>query len=265
LGIRAFWLSKFNLAERSFKRAVEINPNSEAAQIMLINLLRFRNREAEAYADTQKALKRHPESAALRKDLVICMQTNNPSAATQQAFLVNCLQNGIMPAINKPEQSTKSTNESKEQKSSDNQKANTKNSDLTHKQIDKTNTVNKQDLSNSKAVYEPVKTTANKPIKVARIKSGSPRTHKSTKLPSGLVPPPPPDAFGFLAQPRTGMKAKASSIKSEPTQAAKPEKATASDTQSEEPKKHIEHSTAESDPDFLIEWASVKKKRGASK
>lgn len=167
LGVRAFWLSKFNLSEHCLKRAVEINSNSEAAQLMLINLLRFRNREAEAYVHTQQALKKHPDSVLLRKDLVICLQGNNPAGASQQAFLVKCLQNGITDRIPNIQ------------------------SQLQKKASEKPKTsVDKKNPNTSKAVYEPVSKTppVNKIAKVNRHRATSSSVHRSIKMPAGLVP-----------------------------------------------------------------------------
>jgi hypothetical protein len=270
LGVRAFWLSKFNLAERSLKKAVEINPNCEAAQLMLINLLRFRNRDAEALGHIQQALKKHPDSTPLRKDLIIALQERDPSKATVQAFTVNCIQNGITEKI--PTISSETSPEPKkvaEQDANGKTKKNNLNKQNTavvkRPNLPKNDLKQKGDLKQtnqlkvgSKAIYEPV--SPNTPPKITKVKSSKPRKHSSnSQMPAGLVPPPPPDTFGFLGQHPAGMKAKAGSIKSQNAQSA-PE-------QAEAPTKHaVERpSSTESDPDFLIEWASVKKKHPITK
>jgi tetratricopeptide (TPR) repeat protein len=285
LGVRAFWLSKFNLAEYSFKKAVEINPNSEAAQLMLINLLRFRNRDTEAYGHIQQALKKHPDSASLRKDLVISLQDKDPLRAAKQAYLVTCVQNGITEkALTVKQDQPVEPKKAEEKEPSEKpalKESLTKPDNLTNKkaktpanQISKSPNNkapvgkpqnNKAKISKpqtepqtaSKAIYEPIKNIMNTITKAVKPKKALSSHKGSNKLPLGLVPPPPPDTMGFPSSARGGMRARAESIKFEKAQPAK--------TTEESQKPAAEHPAAESDPDFLIEWASVKKKHPASK
>ena len=274
--MRAFWLSKFNLAERSFKKAVEINPNGEAAQLMLINLLRFRNRDAEAYTHIQQGLKKHPSSAPLHKDLVISLQGRDPSRATEQAFLVNCIQNGIIEKI--PTLKQDQETEAKKSEKKDQNEKNTLKKDLMKSDISKnkksTNKKSKEQVTQigqpkeesqtaGKAVYEPVSNIVPQSIKAKKavsrpsvLRQNVSRQRRSEKMPAGLVPPPPPsEMLGFPSSGRSGMRARAGSIKLENAQPAQAEP-------TEERKKHVvDRPAGDADPDFLIEWASVKKKR----
>ena len=289
LGIKAFLLSKFNLAENSLKKAVEINPNSEAARLMLIKLLKFRNRQVEAYNQIQQALKKHPESVSLHKDLVLSLQEREPAHANKQAYLISCIQNGISLPKPKESSSAEQTKQNdklqKEQNPTSKDKKNNKqlsptlneHNNLTNRKAKTTankikqpekqdkasaNKIDqsaKQEEKSVQAVYEPVISPANKITSKTMTKTTKAKTNSHHKrinaMPDVLVPPPPPGISppDFAAAGHPGMKARAGSIKVE---SAQPPQAT------EEPKKHVEqHSTTESDPDFLIEWASVKKKK----
>ncbi len=280
LGVRALYLSKFNLAEHSFKKAVEINPNCEATQLMLVQLLRFRNKDADAYYHTQQGLKKHPDSTVLHSDLVLCLQDKNPASATQQAFYVSCLQNGLadkIPAL-RPKSVEKPVEKAVEKPATVDQSENPAvkgKKELTAKNAtkEKTKSENHKELATSnKAIYQPIKpSTPAKSIAVKaskRVKKVA--VHKSSSMPIGLVPPPPPpSALGFPMPPQfhhaenaasSGMKAKAESIKANKTR-LKESKAQTEAPIEESKRPAAEHPSGDSDPDFLIEWASVKKKQ----
>jgi tetratricopeptide (TPR) repeat protein len=111
MGVRAYDLCKFDLAERCLKKAAAINPNSLSAQLMLGQLLRFRNRNSEAYAHIEQALNKHWDAVEARKDLMLCLQDIDPASAAQQALIINCLQNGSIskiPARERPEKAAAS-------------------------------------------------------------------------------------------------------------------------------------------------------------
>jgi tetratricopeptide (TPR) repeat protein len=100
-----------------------------------------------------------------------------------------------------------------------------------------------------------------------------PSNHKaSKKLPRGLVPPPPPIPFQFgmprvdpaAIQLKTDAKLKKLAKHAQPGSGEKTENGKEAAGE-KSPKSNRESSPAagqESDPDFLIEWASVKKKQG---
>ncbi len=271
LGVRALSSSKFDLAEHSFKKAVEINPNCEAARLMLIQLLRFRNKDAESYYQTQQALKKHADSIALHRDLILCLQDKNPAYATQQAFIINCLQTDNLDkipnrqrAIEKPVAQASSRailtpaidpNKQKHEAASTNQNAK-KTANKSTKSINLSANQTGEHLSHKTSVNQNRKRKANSP--------------SIGRLPAGLVPPPPPPAaLGFPA-PRsetnlTELKAKAAIIKTQKNNqsADKSEKKNAEEkaASSEPAPKHASEQAAGEDPDFLLDWAGSKKKR----
>jgi tetratricopeptide (TPR) repeat protein len=264
LGVRALALSKFDLAEHCFKKAVEINPNSEAAQIMLVQLLRFRSKDEAAYMQTEQALKKHEDSTPLRRNLVLLLQERNPAGATQQAYIIDCLQNGNTDKLSAHRQADKALDKDADNK----QTAAKASSKPTARAAAKAVTQVASPGTAGQLIYQPLsQVLSKKHITVSR-----PRSHRVGKMPAGLVPPPPPPAaLGFPVLTQTGsasrgptpMKAKAKSLKigkdmQAQTQAQKEragQKATAKaiGATGETQKPAAERA-------FLIDWASVKKK-----
>lgn len=271
LGIRAFWLSQFDLAEAALKRSVDINPNSEAAQLMLINVLRFRNQNAEAYFYIQRGLKKNLNSLALHKDLVLCLQDAAPLKATQQAFVTSCLQDGmperakhirsVTTAAKTPQKAADEKDKEKKEKSvkktSSQNKSNVQKSAATKQQPAKGKQNKAEIKSAAKAVYEPIAPQkAQSPVKVKTAHRSNRQTH-TNKLPLGLVPPPPVMDIPAIPVVPQSLRAHAARMKPEKSEHAQEPRSAVEEV----PKKHeVERQSSDSDPDFLIEWANVKKK-----
>jgi hypothetical protein len=284
MGVRAYDLCRFDLAERCLKKAVMINPDSLPAQLMLVQLLRFRNQDGEAYRHVDRAVKKHWDASEARRGLMLCLQSVDPASAAQQAFIINCLQNGSInkiPAREVPPVQNQAQTPAANPASKPTTKSVVKNetADATKK--------SQSETGKEKAVIEAgtklpgfarKKMSNNAGSKGARnhgkSKERSGKRHKSQQhMPSLLVPPPPlPNWFGFLnpkheapqASAQQGLKAKANSIKKEKT------KVPANETNIGETKPEVEappqhaskHSGAETDSDFLLDWGGIKKKSG---
>ncbi len=296
MGVRALSLSKFNLAERCFKKATEINPHSQTAQLMLVHLLRFRDRDGEAVAYAQRLLKKHWDSKEARRDLMLCLQEKDPEAATQQAFIINCLQNDTLnkiPGFERQEkpieqiQPSPSTGNgaAKEEKPGTVQAAKAPGSG-------QSTSVAKE--SSKSAISEKAKTPQQLKSKQLRTGSNKTKTFRAKQIPSpakakparsrkgraksaALVPPPPPIQLPSFAGMQAGLKAITGSMKLENiTGGGKPkgtkEKAKQSESTGEKasekqsgeakPSQAIQaqkRAPSDVDPDFLLEWAGKKK------
>jgi hypothetical protein len=216
-------------------------------------LLRFRNRNSEAYGQIEQALNKHWDANEARRDLMLCLQDIDPASAAHQAFIINCLQNGstskipagdIQPAAGPAQPAAVKVINNKPQK-----------------------------------VVKEANKTVNKVLHKAaghgQRKNKSAGTHRAEHMPSLLVPPPPlPNWFGFLggksSQPAStnapqGLKAKANSIKKGKAIKSPSDEAGGGESKPEaeaSPQRSAKHSSPESDSDFLLDWAAIKKKPG---
>ncbi len=301
MGVRAYDLSKFDLAEHCLKKAVAVDPNCLAAQLMLGRLLRFRDKNNEAYQHIQQVLKKHWDSPEARRDLMLCLQDADPASAAQQAFIINCLQTGAINKIpgrelpakaQKPEKPAESTVPNKPAAASTTTPARATSGITTQANLPgqannpagKQNHTNASELSNIESRIQWIEKALkgnNKPASravtssrvrtkaVNKVAKGG-REHKTTAhTPSLLVPPPPlPAWFGFPtgkpgapSNPPAGLKAKADSIKAENSA---PEKKKKSKTETTKPaaEEAVKRPSGEGDSDFLLDWAAIKKKTG---
>lgn len=289
MGVRALALSKFNLAERCFKKATEINPHSEAAQLMLVQLLRFRDRDTEAATHAQQLLKKRWDSKEVRRDLMLCLQDKDPAGAARQAFIINCLQNDTLSKIpgfehqaslDKPVESIQPDHNTGSQSSSESNKtaevskakAPAESAGVAKKAskdvaAGKTQTPTQIKGQPPKAHTHKIKTVRENKT-VSQVKAKSARSRKGGSKTPALVPPPPPIQLGFPgpAAVQAGLKAKAASMKPEKAkETPHSEKQVAKESGDSKPAQTSEtqkRTPSDVDPDFLLDWAAIKKKPG---
>ena len=172
-----------------------------AAQLTLAQLLKFRNRNSEAYDHIAQAVNKHWDASEARKDMMVCLQDIDPASASHQAFIINCLQNGSISKI--------PTNERPEKPKKLIQPPTTEASAISNDV--KPAAFPRPTVSAANKVIDKKNekhTEASKPVKkeISKPKNKLPRVHKTHETGLGsslLVPPPPlPSWFGFGDQSR---------------------------------------------------------------
>jgi tetratricopeptide (TPR) repeat protein len=299
MGNLALRMSKFSTAESCLTRAVQINPNSDIARLKLAELLRLREKSSQARGQIQQSVQHNVNSAVARLWMIAALQDNNPAAATKQSFYLHQILNGVPIKVPVQPKPIPTTSEQTKTESQSGQSAVKAASARTAIQAI-TKVKGKSDLetrANTKAgkknpsapqalvAKEPRKAVtahrqAEPKVSKAQEAKASKRTSAKATIAShphlskgALVPPPPTDSPVFQglvprldpSGPEIQLKTQAKVTKKPP--AAKPDnelstKPSASAADKAAKASASSASAQENDPDFLIEWASVKKKQG---